>query len=192
MQQYQRISADCHLDMLWLPPDLFTSNASSKLKDLMPYVAENSDGVKRWTDKAGAEYGLCGGVGATGTPWVPGKQLRADKMAEAGLYSDYFEKGLRRPGDPHLRVKEMDRDGVDAEVIYGILAACAKMKDPEAADEMLRIYNDFMHNFCSYYPERDDRPGLPSLQQHRWRRAGGPSRRQIGHEGRRASAAPGT
>ncbi len=22
--QYRRISADCHLDMLWLPPDLFT------------------------------------------------------------------------------------------------------------------------------------------------------------------------
>ena len=38
--QYQRISADCHLDMIWLPPDLFTSNASSKLKDRMPYVAE--------------------------------------------------------------------------------------------------------------------------------------------------------
>ena len=115
--QYRRISADCHLDMLWLPPDLFTSNASSKLHDKMPYVAENSDGVKRWTDNSGAEYGLCGGVGATGTPWVPGKQLRADKMAEAGLYSDYFEKGLRRPGDPHLRVKDMDLDGVNAEVI---------------------------------------------------------------------------
>src|SRR2546429_199551 len=99
-RRYQRISADCHLDMLWLPPDLFTSNASEKLKDLMPYVAENSDGVKRWTDNAGAEYGLCGGVGATGTPHVPGKQLRADKMAEAGLYSDYFEKGMPRPGDP--------------------------------------------------------------------------------------------
>src|SRR5690242_21842816 len=78
-RQYRRISADCHLDMLWLPPDLFTSNASSKMKDLMPYVAENADGVKRWTDNNGAEYGLCGGVGATGTPHVPGKQLRADK-----------------------------------------------------------------------------------------------------------------
>ena len=142
--------------------------------------------MKRWTDNNGADYGLCGGVGATGTPWVPGKQLRADKMAEAGLYNDYFEKGLRRPGDPHLRVKDMDRDGVDAEVIYGILAACAKMKDPEAADEMLRIYNDFMHNFSSYYPDRDDRPSLPALQQHRGCRAGSPPRRQVGHEGRRA------
>src|SRR5436190_22246274 len=75
-------------------------------------------------------------------------------MAEAGLYKDYFEKGLRRPGDPHLRVKDMDRDDVDAEVIYGILAACAKMKDPEAADEMLRIYNDYMNDFARHYADR--------------------------------------
>ena len=26
--QYQRISADCHLDIIWLPPDLFTSQAA--------------------------------------------------------------------------------------------------------------------------------------------------------------------
>ena len=153
-RQYQRISADCHLDMLWLPPDLFTRNASSKLRDQMPYVEKRADGTEVWTDKKGANYGMPGGVGATGTPWVAGKQLRADKMAEAGLYSDYFEKGDRRPGDPHLRVKDLDRDGVDAEVIYGILAACAKMEDPEAADEMLRIYNDFIHNFTGYYPDR--------------------------------------
>ena len=25
--QYKRISADCHLDMIWLPPDLFTAQA---------------------------------------------------------------------------------------------------------------------------------------------------------------------
>ena len=82
--------------------------------------------MKRWIANNGAEFGLGGGVGATGTPYVPGKQLRADKMAEAGLYEDYFEKGMRRPGDPHLRVKDMDRDGVDAEVIYGILAAAPR------------------------------------------------------------------
>ena len=56
-RQYRRISADCHLDMLWLPPDLFTSNASSKNRDKMPYVAEQADGVKRWVDHNGADYG---------------------------------------------------------------------------------------------------------------------------------------
>src|SRR5258705_3588335 len=95
-RKYQRISADCHLDMLWLPPELFTSNASSKLKDLMPYVAENSDGAKRWTDNNGAEYGLCRGVCATSTPHVPRKQLRARQIAGTRLHNDYFENGLRR------------------------------------------------------------------------------------------------
>jgi len=153
-RQYRRISADCHLDMIWLPEELFRTNASSKLRDQMPYVAEQPDGSKRWVDNNGADYGMAGGVGASGTPYVPGKQLRVDKMAEAGLYDDYRNKGMRRPGDPHLRVKELDRDGMDAEVIYGILAACAKMKSPEAANEMLRIYNDFMHDFTSHYPDR--------------------------------------
>jgi len=148
--QYKRISADCHLDMIWLPPDLFTSNAPAALKHDMPFVADQADGTKRWVDHNGADYGMAGGVGASGTPYVAGKQLRVDKMHEAGLYDDFKTKGLRRPGDPHLRVKELDRDGMDAEVIYGILAACAKMKNPEAANEMLRIYNDFMHDFCSH------------------------------------------
>ena len=152
--QYKRISADCHLDMIWLPPDLFTSHASQALKDQMPFVKDQQDGTKRWIDNNGGDFGAPGLVGASGTPYVPGKQLRVDKMADAGLYDDFKNKGLRRPGDPHLRVKELDRDGMDAEVIYGILAACAKMKNPEAANEMLRIYNDFMKDFTSHYPDR--------------------------------------
>ena len=150
--RYNRISADCHLDLIWLPPDLFVSEAPREMKDRMPYVADGPDG-RRWVANNGAVFGLAGGVGASGTKYVPGKQLRVDKMAEAGLYED-GKKGLRRPGDPHLRVKDMDRDGVDAEVIYGILAAAAKLNDHEASNEMLRIYNTWMNEFCSHYPDR--------------------------------------
>src|SRR4029078_7676905 len=63
-------------------------------------------------------------------------------------------KGVRRPGDPHLRKKEMDRDGVDAEVIYGVLAAAAKLEDHEASVTMLKIYNTWMADFLKHYPER--------------------------------------
>ncbi len=114
----------------------------------MPFVADQADGTKRWVDNNGADFGMAGGVGASGTPYVPGKQLRVDKMAEAGLYDDFIKKGHRRPGDPHLRVKELDRDGVDAEVIYGILAACAKMQDREAAERdaahLQRLHEQFL------------------------------------------------
>jgi hypothetical protein len=149
---YNRISADCHLDLIWLPPDLFVSEAPRDMKDRMPYVADGPDG-RRWVANNGATFGLAGGVGASGTKHIPGKQLRVDKMAETGLYED-GKKGIRRPGDPHLRIKEMDRDGVDAEVIYGILAAAAKLNDREASNEMLRIYNTWLAEFCSHYPDR--------------------------------------
>jgi predicted TIM-barrel fold metal-dependent hydrolase len=150
--QYKRISADCHLDMIWLPPELFTSEASRDLKDRMPYVTDGPRG-KEWVAKNGASFGLVGGVGSAGQPYVPGKQHRADRMNETGLYEE-GRKGVRRPGDPELRVKELDRDGVDAEVIYGVLAAAAKLSDREAGVEMLRIYNDFMREFCTHHPDR--------------------------------------
>ena len=109
---YTRISADCHIDMPWIPPELFTANASAALRDRMPYVTDGPRG-KEWVSKNGASFGLIGGVGSGGRAYVPGVQSRADRMAESGLYDEGM-KGVRRPGDPELRVKELDKDGVDA------------------------------------------------------------------------------
>ena len=48
--QYRRISADCHLDLPWLPAELFVSEAQRELRDRMPYVEDGPDGP-RWTTK---------------------------------------------------------------------------------------------------------------------------------------------
>ncbi|MFT5393191.1 MAG: putative TIM-barrel fold metal-dependent hydrolase [Gammaproteobacteria bacterium] len=149
---YQRISADCHLDMPWMPPTLFTSEATAQFKDRMPFVEDGPDGP-HWVTKKGANFGLLNGVGPGGAKLVPGQNKRVDIMATTGMFSD-GQKGIQRPSDPHLRAKEMDRDGVDAEVIFGILGSASKMQDPEAANEMFRIYNDWLKDFCSHYPER--------------------------------------
>src|SRR5438105_2586199 len=103
---YTRISADCHIDLPWLPPDLFTANASAALRARMPYVTDGPDGAY-WTSKNGASFGLAGGVGPSGQKYVPGLHYRADVMASTGLYED-GKKGIRRPTDPHLRLKEME------------------------------------------------------------------------------------
>jgi predicted TIM-barrel fold metal-dependent hydrolase len=150
--QYRRISADCHLDLPWMPPELFVSEAPRHLKERMPYVADGPDGP-RWLAKNGATFGLVNGVGPSGQKFVPGMHARVDVMAKTGLYDD-GKKGIRRVSDPHLRIKDMDRDGVDAEVIYGILGAAGRLNDREAANEMLRIYNDWLVQFCKAYPER--------------------------------------
>lgn len=157
--KYNRISADCHLDMPWMPPTLFTSEASKELKDRMPYVEDGPDGPQ-WVTKSGANFGLLNGVGPGGAKLVPGQNRRVDIMAETGMFEDgkigrpEAKTAIQRPSDPHLRLKEMDRDGVDAEIIFGILGGASKMQDVEAANHMLYIYNNWLKDFCSHYPDR--------------------------------------
>jgi len=150
--RYEMISADCHLDLCWLPPGLFTANASSDMRDRMPHVIEGPKGPT-WVTKKGASLGLACGMGSAGREYVPGRIHRADRMAATGLYDD-GKKGIRRLTEPELRLRDQDRDGVQAEVLYGILGATGRMNDPEATVEVMRIYNDWLADFCSTHPER--------------------------------------
>ena len=150
--KYDVISADCHIDLIWLPPDLFTANAPAALKERMPYVTEGPRG-KEWVTTSGASFGLMNGMGSAGREYVPGKIHRSDRMASTGLYDD-GSKGIRRLTDPDLRLKDQERDGIQAEVLYGILGATSRINDDEAAGAMLRIYNDWLAEFCSAHPER--------------------------------------
>jgi predicted TIM-barrel fold metal-dependent hydrolase len=150
--RYSRISADCHIDLCWLPSDLFTSNASAAMKDRMPYVTDGPKGP-RWVTKQGANLGLLNGMGSAGREYVPGKIHRSDRMASTGLYED-GKRGIRRLTDPELRLKDQERDGVQAEVLYGILGATRRLNDPEAAVELVRIYNEWLADFCGTHPDR--------------------------------------
>src|SRR5262249_55574816 len=89
----------------------------------------------------------------SGRKFQPGLIYRADRMAEEGIYGE-ASRSSRRLTDPHQRVADQDRDGVEAEVLYGIIGALGRMNDAEAAAEMLRIYHDWLADFCRQYPER--------------------------------------
>jgi uncharacterized protein len=159
---YEMISADCHIDLCWLPPDLFVGNAPSAWKDRMPYVTEGTQGPQ-WTTKKGASLGRPCGMGSAGREYVPGKIHRSDRMAATGLYED-GKRGIRRLTEPSLRIKDQDLDGVQGEVLYGILGATGRMNDPEATVEVMRIYNEWLADFCATHPERF--AGLASIPNH--------------------------
>src|SRR5882672_5508732 len=106
-----------------------------------------------WTARNGTNFGLWGGVGPAGSKYEAGKHHRVDVMAATGLYDD-GRKGIARPTTPALRAKDMDRDGVQAEVIYGILGAATRLNDHQAATEMFHIYNDWLVDFCGHDPDR--------------------------------------
>jgi predicted TIM-barrel fold metal-dependent hydrolase len=159
---YEMISADCHIDLCWLPPDLFVGNAPSAWKDRMPYVTEEPKGPQ-WTTKKGASLGRPCGMGSAGREYVPGKIHRSDRMAATGLYDD-GRRGIRRLTEPTLRIKDQDLDGVQGEVLYGILGTTGRMNDPEAAVLVMRIYNEWLADFCATHPERF--AGLASIPNH--------------------------
>jgi predicted TIM-barrel fold metal-dependent hydrolase len=150
--RYTMISADCHIDLPWLPPDLFTAGASAALRDRMPYVTDGPKGPV-WVTSRGRTLGLMNGMGSAGREYVAGQIHRSDRMAATGLYED-GRRGIRRLTDPDLRLADQDRDGVQAEVLYGILGATNRLDDLEAAVEVMRIYNEWLADFCQAHPER--------------------------------------
>ena len=160
--RYEIISADCHIDLPWMPEDLFAGGASAALRDRMPYVEERENG-RYWVSRSGAQFGLKNGMGSAGRVYVPGQIHRSDRMEAQGLFSD-GAKGIPRLADPELRMRDQDLDGVQAEVIYGILGASNRLNDDEAATEVMRIYNAWMADFCAAKPERF--AGIASIPSH--------------------------
>jgi predicted TIM-barrel fold metal-dependent hydrolase len=148
------ISADSHIDLSWLPPNLFVEHCSAALRDRVPVVVDSPQGP-RWTTRSNnaGNLGFACALGATGRPYIPGWSARADKMAAEGLFED-GKKGIRRLSDPHLRIKDQVRDDVDGEVLYGVLGVSDRIRDQEACLETIRIYNDFLKPFCAVDPNR--------------------------------------
>ena len=58
---YSLVSGDSHIDLSWLPGDLFVDNAPAHLKDSVPRVVDTDEGP-RWMAE-GNELGVAGGLG---------------------------------------------------------------------------------------------------------------------------------
>src|SRR5882672_2986272 len=100
------LSADCHMDLFYLPPDAFTSRMDAKRwGDGIPRVVERN-GEKVWItdDEMLSVWGVYGpGVTA-------GKRGRI--LVQEGLAG-----GRARASDPVQRRADQEREGVAGEVI---------------------------------------------------------------------------
>ena len=142
------MSADSHLDLTYLPPDTFTSRLSRKWGDEIPHVVER-DGSKHWMsgDSVLAPHGVYG-PGITG-----GRRGRI-------LVDHGFTSGVLRPAEPALRREDQERDGVEAEIIYGILGISRGVfgnkgvTNPVLLAEIYHAYNDYVAGFNRSMPGR--------------------------------------
>ena len=160
---YKVISSDSHIDLEYIPEDLFVSNAPAAWRDKMPRIVETETGLE-W--QADGLY-LAPARGRERTTFTPEEEDRMAKIAAMGFYDDALN-GRPHPTTLELRLKDMDLDGIDAEVIYGLTFIGGRLlgvrksegygsafdPDPERVSIILRIYNEWVADFCKGSPQR--------------------------------------
>ncbi len=140
------ISADNHIDMTYCPPDLWSDAAPAKWKTLVPRTEERDDGLHWIVD--GNDQGMWNGVGPGFAKYEKGSFTHVDEMAEHGFKWDYRRGAIPRPTTPDLRVQDLDKDGVHAEVIYGCLRINEIISNHEIRDFSDTVYNNWAADFA--------------------------------------------
>ena len=141
--EYRIISADDHIDLQWLPRELWQRRVPERWRERAPRVVDTADGPY-WMcgdDRWDAWGGRTGAAGAMG-----GRRLALER-------GGVLEPGVLRPTTTALRLADMDRDGVDATVMYGPIVPLL-IPDPELRRVCYRAYNDWLAEFCATAPAR--------------------------------------
>ncbi len=143
---YTLVSGDNHIDLTYCPPDLWSSQAPAKWKLLVPRVEELEDGL-HWFVEA-QDKGVWNGVGPGFLPYQTGVFGHIDEMKELGFEWSSRRGASPRPTTPELRLADLDRDGLDAEIIYGCLMVNDLITSADIRAWVDRIYNDWAADFA--------------------------------------------
>ena len=146
MADLQLISCDDHMDLSQLPADLWTTRLPANLRDRAPHI-EDRDGLAMWICD-GKVWGRWDGVPPATGNTRPVKPLY-NSFDRAGIY----DQSARRPANAKLRIEDMDRDGVRAQVIFGPIFQIST-DDPALRVACDRVYNDWLMEFCQAAPDR--------------------------------------
>jgi predicted TIM-barrel fold metal-dependent hydrolase len=143
---YELISGDNHIDLTYCPPTLWTDAAPAKWKRTAPRTEERDDGL-HWIIE-GQDKGMWNGVGPGFLKYTKGAFARIDEMREIGFEWNNSPGAISRPTTPELRIADLDRDGLDAEIIYGCLMINEMLADHDMRYWADRVYNDWVADFA--------------------------------------------
>ena len=144
--QQKLISGDNHIDLTYCPADLWSAQAPAKWKKTAPHTEMRNDGL-HWII-GDVDRGMWNGVGPGFLPYTKGAFGHIDEMKELGFEWNYFPGANPRPTTPELRLADLDRDGIEKEIIYGCLLANDLIADTEMRTWVYQIYNDWAADFA--------------------------------------------
>jgi predicted TIM-barrel fold metal-dependent hydrolase len=135
------ISSDSHV---FEPPDLWTARLPSVFRDRAPRIVR----------EAGSDWWVVEGAKMTGAvAGVAGLRFERPKaLSIEGTLDDVHRGGF----DPAARLRDMDLDGVHADIIYPTAGfrSLALVRDTAFLNAICVAYNDYIAEFCRASPER--------------------------------------
>src|SRR5690242_18164142 len=147
---YNVIDADGHV---LEPADLWVKFIDPKFRDRAPRLV---------VDAKGNEYFMAGDQQLNNKHAGEGERPR--KLGGLGgitlqgtseLTSRSYEETERGGHDPHVRIKDMDAEGIDAAFLYPTVGlSLGAIKDPELFAACCRAYNRWLAEYCAPYPDR--------------------------------------
>jgi uncharacterized protein len=139
--QTRFVSADDHIDLRWLPKDLWTERLPANLRARGPRVVETEKGeFWTWEGQSFSPHGYYTAAQGSGAMWA---------IERGGV----MRPGELRPTTADLRLNDMDRDGADASIMYGPTDPMP-IVDAELRRRCYEAYNDWLTEFCAAKPER--------------------------------------
>ncbi|MCU0311782.1 MAG: amidohydrolase [Acidimicrobiales bacterium] len=141
--RHRVIDVDTHLTE---PPDTWTRAFPASRHDQVPHI-ERIDGRDTWV--AGGER-----IGSPGYYSMAGH----DGIMPASI-PETFDDIAPAMYDPHARLEFLDREGIDAQVLYPNVGGFGngyflRLGDRELVAQCVRAYNDFLVDWCSADPDR--------------------------------------
>jgi uncharacterized protein len=137
------ISADDHIDLGFLPKDLWTERLPQSLRERAPHVEDRGDEGEQWVCD-GEPWGEWRGGR---WPSRPGRPVHA--LDRGGVNRD----NTLRPTTTELRLADMQRDGVEASVLFPPILGLTS-SDPALMVACIQAYNDWASDFGKSAPGR--------------------------------------
>ena len=152
------VDSDMHI---MEPPDLFERYLDPTFRDrvVLPVGADGRpkrgtiviDGLPTTMDAELQQYrkrGRAGAASAHSTQPLSGSRLQS---------TSHLDFAIRRDYDPEAQVMGMAMEGVDIAVLYpttGLSLLARDGLDPRLSLALCQAYNNWIHEFCRYSPER--------------------------------------
>jgi predicted TIM-barrel fold metal-dependent hydrolase len=153
MAAYRIVSADSHFVE---PPDMWSERIDRRFRDHAPHT------VKNYKDREG-EFFMCENIQPVAVAGFFGSGKSSEELPQHVKRG--FDAAPPSVWNPAERLKEQDRDGVSAEILYTSMGMLLfGLDDPELRTACFSAFNDWAGEYCSYDSRRLIGAGTVTLE----------------------------